>query len=484
MKEILENTYGILVYQEQIMQLAQKLAGYSLGEADLMRRAMGKKKKEEMALHEEKFIDGAVQRGILREKAEKIFSLMAQFADYGFNRSHSFAYAYLAYQTAYLKAHYPAHFFAAVLSNELANSEKLARYIGEMKTFGIHLLPPDINTSQDGFTAVAQAIRFGLAAIKGIGSSAVQMIIQARTDGGTFRSIFDFAERVDQRAVNKRVLESLVKAGAFDQHMPNRAALLLVVDQAIEHGARKQREKASQQIGFAALTNSFSDAELEPVLPDIKPWARKELLAHEKETLGFYASGHPLEDYAESIRSLTATATSNISEQEDGQIVILGGLIVDSTVKITKKGDQFALFRVEDQYGSVKVVCWPETFARHKSLVQNNLAVLVTGKLELTYEGTATIVAQEIKQLESARVGVAKAIYIKLAEDCVNEDQLVLLSSLLGARQGSSPVFFELLTSEKIWVRLRANQFLRVQITPQLIEDINAICKKWQIALE
>src|SRR6185436_9342026 len=158
MKEILSNTFGVLVYQEQIMQLAQKLAGYSLGEADLMRRAMGKKKKEEMALHEEKFIDGAVERGIPREKAEKIFSLMAQFADYGFNRSHSFAYAYLAYQTAYLKAHYPTHFYAAVLSNELANSEKLARYIGEMKTFGIHLLPPDINTSQEGFTAVAQAI--------------------------------------------------------------------------------------------------------------------------------------------------------------------------------------------------------------------------------------------------------------------------------------------------------------------------------------
>src|SRR5205085_11480525 len=193
--------------------------------------------------HEEKFINGAVERGIAREKAEKIFSLMAQFADYGFNRSHSFAYAYLAYQTAFLKAHYPTHFYAAVLSNELTNSEKLARYIGEMKTFRIQLLPPDINTSKEGFTAIVQAIRFGLAAIKGIGSSVVQMILQARREGGAFRSIFDFAERVDQRAVNKRVLESLVKAGAFDQLTPNRAALMVVVDRAIERGAHEQREK-------------------------------------------------------------------------------------------------------------------------------------------------------------------------------------------------------------------------------------------------
>jgi DNA polymerase III subunit alpha len=242
MKEFLENTYGILVYQEQIMQLAQKLAGYSLGEADLMRRAMGKKKKEEMAAHEEKFINGAVERGIAKDKAVTVFNLMAQFADYGFNRSHSFAYAYLAYQTAYLKAHYTPHFYAAVLSNEASNTGKLARYIGEMKNFGIQLLPPDVNISHEGFTADGNAVRFGLAAIKGLGSSAVQMIIQART-AGAFSSIFDFTERVDQRAANKRVLESLVKAGAFDFQTTNRAALLAAVDRALEEGARLPRLK-------------------------------------------------------------------------------------------------------------------------------------------------------------------------------------------------------------------------------------------------
>jgi DNA polymerase III subunit alpha len=485
MKEILQNTYGILVYQEQIMQLAQKLAGYSLGEADLMRRAMGKKKKEEMALHEEKFIYGAVERGIPRDKAEKIFSLMAQFADYGFNRSHSFAYAYLAYQTAYLKANYPTHFYAAVLSNELSNSEKLARYIGEMKIFNIQLLPPDINISQEGFTALGQAIRFGLVAIKGIGSSAIQIILQARKEGGDFRSIFNFTERVDQRAVNKRVLESLIKAGAFNQLTPNRAALLALVDRAIEHGSRAQRDKASGQTGlFAVFAESSSGTLLEPLLQDIKPWSRKEVLAHEKEALGFYVSGHPLEEYAESIMRLTMVDTGNIAEQEDGAIVTLGGLVVDLATRITKKGDYFALFRVEDQYGSVKIVCWPETYTRYKSIIQSDLAVLVKGKLELTVDGIATIVAQEIQQLEGARAGVAKAIYIKLTEASINEENLTLLSHILSTEQGNTLVFLELLTSENMLVRLRANQYLRILATTKFIEDICAICPKWQIVLE
>src|SRR6476619_974418 len=202
MKDILENTFGVLVYQEQIMQLAQKLAGYSLGDADLMRRAMGKKKREEMAVHEEKFINGAVERGIKREKAEKIFSLMAQFSDYGFNRSHSVAYAYLAFQTAYLKAHYPEHFYAAVLSNEAQDAGKVFKYSKELRAQGISLLPPDVNESYSGFTPLAGAIRYGLTAIKGLGQSIVKAICEAR-DSGPFRSFFDFAERVESSALNK-----------------------------------------------------------------------------------------------------------------------------------------------------------------------------------------------------------------------------------------------------------------------------------------
>lgn len=484
MKEILINTYGILVYQEQIMQLAQQLAGYSLGEADLMRRAMGKKKKEEMAIHEEKFVQGAIDRKIQEDKARRIFSLMAQFADYGFNRSHSFAYAYLAYQTAYLKAHFPTHFYAAVLSNEITNTDKVSRYVSEMKAFGIKLLPPEVNSSHEGFTPVGDSIRFGLAAIKGLGSSAVQMIVQARDGGDNFRSVFDFAERVDQRAVNKRVLESLIKSGAFDSLYSNRASLMTVVDKAIEYGSKAQRDRNSGQAGlFIASDNSIDGLLDEPKLPNIKPWSRKELLAFEKEALGFYVSGHPLEDYADSLRSLTKVDSVNIAEFEHGSKVAMGGVIVDVAIKTTKKGDRFALFRLEDRFGSVKIVCWPEQYNRYKSLVEADLAVLVRGRLELSDEGGATIVTQELQQLESARATALKAVIIKIREDSVDETRLKSLSDFISANPGNISVFFDLMTTEGVLVRLQPNQFLRLNVPHDLTERIQELCPSWEVEL-
>jgi DNA polymerase-3 subunit alpha len=483
MKENLENTYGILVYQEQIMQLAQNLAGYSLGEADLMRRAMGKKKKEEMAKHEEKFISGAIARGIQEDKAQRIFTLMAQFADYGFNRSHSFAYAYLAYQTAYLKAHHPTHFYAAVLSNEIANTAKLARYIGEMKTFEIELLPPDVNSSHEGFTPVGKAIRFGLAAIKGLGSSAVLMIIRAREEGGPFRSIYDFAERVDQRAVNKRVLESLIKSGAFDGAATNRASMMAVLDKAIEYGARAQRDKLSGQTGLFA--DAMTAAVEEPALPSVAHWSKKESLAFEKEALGFYASGHPLEDYAEAIKGLTRFDNGNIEEAAHGDQVALGGIIVDLATKTTKKGDRFALFRLEDQYGAVKVVCWPEQFNRYKSLLQSDEIVLVKGRLELSDEGGAgaTIVVQEIHQLERARSIAARAIIIKMPERSVTARGLAELGDLVSKHQGGAAVLLQVETDDGMTIRLRPQQFFRLNVSPELTAEIEKIGENWQVEL-
>jgi DNA polymerase-3 subunit alpha len=483
MKENLENTYGILVYQEQIMQLAQNLAGYSLGEADLMRRAMGKKKKEEMAKHEEKFISGAVARGIQEEKARRVFTLMAQFADYGFNRSHSFAYAYLAYQTAYLKAHYPTHFFAAVLSNEIANTAKLSRYISEMKVFEIEILPPDVNSSHEGFTPVGNAIRFGLAAIKGLGSSAVQMIISARGGGGPFRSIYDFAERVDQRAVNKRVLESLIKSGAFDSVAANRAALMAILDKAIEYGARAQRDKLSGQTGL--FGDAMTSAVEEPALPQVAQWTKKESLALEKEALGFYASGHPLEDYAESIKGLTRYDTGNIEEAAHGDMVGLGGIIVELATKTTKKGDRFALFRLEDQYGSVKVVCWPEQFNKHKNLLQSDEVVLVKGKLELSDEGGAgaTIVVQELHQLERARSSAARAIIVRMPERSVTAGSLAALGDLVARHQGSASVLLQVETDDGLMAQLRPQQFFRVNVSPELTAEIENIGDNWQVEL-
>jgi DNA polymerase-3 subunit alpha len=480
----LENTLGIMVYQEQIMQLAQNLAGYSLGEADLMRRAMGKKKKEEMAKHEEKFIGGTVANGIQESKARQIFTLMAQFADYGFNRSHSFAYAYLAYQTAWLKAHYPTHFYAAVLSNEIANTAKLARYIGEMKVFGIELLPPDVNSSHEGFTPVGQTIRFGLAAIKGLGSSAVQMITRAREEGGAFKSIYDFAERVDQRAVNKRVLESLIKSGAFDGTSPNRAALMAVLDRAIEYGARAQRDKLSGQGGlFASATGEAESSAADPGLPTVPPWSRKESLSYEKESLGFYASGHPLEDYAETIGALTRFDSGNIAEAAHAEQVAMGGIIIDLATKTTKKGDRFALFRLEDQYGSVKIVCWPEQFNRYKNLLRVDEVVLVRGRLELSDEGEATIIAQEVLHPERARSSAARAIVIRVPERSVNSRTIDSLTRVVTRHQGVAPVIIEVEIPDGLITRLRPQQLFRVNVSPELTREIENIGDDWQVDL-
>jgi DNA polymerase-3 subunit alpha len=484
MKEILENTLGIIIYQEQIMQLAQNLAGYSLGEADLMRRAMGKKKKEEMARHEEKFISGAVANGISEDKAHRIFTLMAQFADYGFNRSHSFAYAYLAYQTAYLKAHYSTHFYAAVLSNEIANTAKLARYIGEMKAFGIELLPPDVNSSHEGFTPVGEAIRFGLAAIKGLGSVAVQMIIRAREEGGAFRSIYDFAERVDSRAVNKRVLESLIKSGAFDAMTPNRAALMAALDKAIEYGARAQRDKISGQGGlFADAADRADDSAADPGLPSVPPWSKKESLAFEKESLGFYASGHPLEDYAESIRGLTKFDSGKTAEATHGDQVAMGGIIVELATKTTKRGDRFATFKLEDQYGAVKVLCWPEQFNRYKSLIQSDEVVLVRGRLELSDEGDATIIAQEAQHLEKARSSAARGIVIKMAERSITTQGIAKLGELALRHQGGASVLIEVETADGATVRLRPQQISRVKVAPELTREIESLGENWRVEL-
>ena len=481
MKEILENTYGILVYQEQIMQLAQKLAGYSLGEADLMRRAMGKKKKEEMAKHEAKFVDGAIERGIAKEKAAKIFSLMAQFADYGFNRSHSFAYAYLAYQTAYLKANYPTYFYAAVLTSEGDNTEKVARYIGEMKSRGFALLPPDVNTSNQGFTPVGEAVRFGLAAIKGVGEAAVQSILRVRADG-PFKSLFDLSDRIDSRAVNKRVFEAMTKSGALDGlaggNSVKRSALFATLDKAMEQGAKSQRDRASGQIGFFEM---IPMEESEPDLVACKPWSKKEQLNFEKETLGFYASGHPLEEYRESLQGLATVDGGNIGERPHGEQIAMGGIVIDLAVRTTKKGDRFALFRLEDQFASVKIVCWPEQYNKYKTHIEDGKALLIKGKLEVADDGAATIITQELQPLDGARAFAAQGMLIRLSEKSLIGDRLHSLSRLFNTNAGHSPVTLELHTEQNQTVKIRPNQFLRVKITPDLETSIKEICPDWEV---
>jgi len=467
MKDILSNTYGIIVYQEQIMQLAQKLAGYTLSEADLMRRAMGKKKREEMAVHEQKFIDGAVERGLKREKAEKIFSLMNQFSDYGFNRSHSVAYAYLAFQTAYLKAHFPEHFYAAVLSSEAQDAAKVFKYSKELRAQRIQLLPPDVNESNSGFTPLKGAIRYGLAAIKGLGQSTVNAIIEGRKSG-PFKSFFDFAERVEQSALNRRALEGLVSAGAFDslnssQKTVNewRGALHNSVDVALSRGQRAKRERLMGQNGlFGAV--AADDECVDQLPPTAKGWTRTEMLAAERGALGFYITGHPLDRYLELLQGLKSAKSIELASLTGGSRISIGGIIGDLQIKTTKKGDRFALLRLEDEAGGTKCVCWPETYRKYSAFLQNEFPALITGRLELTEDGPPSIIADLVQNLDNLLQGSEITVLrIPAAED--TEALLDGILHVLNTHPGTCEIALELLTENDVLVRVKPNSQLRIE---------------------
>jgi DNA polymerase-3 subunit alpha len=482
LKEIMGNTLGICVYQEQLMAVFQKLAGYSLGEADLVRRAMGKKKREELDKHKEKFLKQATERGHNRAQLERLWTSFEGFADYAFNRAHSFSYGYLAYQTAYLKAHYPTHFWAAVLSNELNNTAKVVRYINEARGQGIEILPPDVNASLDNFTAGGNSIRFGLAAIKGIGQSAVASIIDARSSGGPFLSLFDFTERVDSRAVNKRVLESLIRAGAFDSVNKSRARLFAAIDSAIEGGQRLQRSRASGQTDlFGAL--AASEPLADPPLPDVPEWANHELLKGEKETLGFYISGHPLSGFEEVLKDFADSDVDRLSGLSHGSIVTLGGVVMDLNLRTTKKGDRFGLFQLEDQFGSVKVVAWPDVFARSNPVMQNDSAVLVRGRLEVDDGGAMTIIAEEIQPLHNIRERSARSVVLHFDADAIDDPKLDKLYALLDANRGECGVLFEVTLGDGRVARVQPNHLMRVKVTPALTNSIQEVIAGCRVEL-
>ncbi len=449
MKEILENTFGILVYQEQIMQLAQKLAGYSLGEADMMRRAMGKKKRSEMAKHEEKFIEGSVANGVAREKAEEIYNLMAQFADYGFNRSHSVAYAYIAYQTAYLKAHYPAYFYASVLSSEADNSAKIYKYANELKKSGLKLLPPDVNESDSGFTPSEGAVRFGLTAIKGLGSSGVESITGARNEGGRFTSLFDFAERLPQGTINRRGLESLVGAGAFDSVIPDghtiaqgRARLFASVDKAISRAQRAWDDKLRGQTDlFASVQNESGSDHLD--LPNVKPWSESELSNQEKNAVGFYLSTHPLETYAELLRDLNVKTVDDYFEVSRGDRIALAGLVSRFQAKYSKKGNRFCIFRLEDQTGGVKCLGWAEAYNKFSSVLDDDELLLVEGRVESNEGQDITVIIDDAKRLSDIAFETVSKLSISLPPGEYDTAFLENLLSILSRKRGSCDVFLK-----------------------------------------
>ncbi|MCK4417933.1 MAG: DNA polymerase III subunit alpha, partial [Candidatus Latescibacteria bacterium] len=378
LKPILEETYGIIVYQEQVMRIASVLAGFSLAQADILRRAMGKKQPEIMEEQRGPFIEGCRKKKINEETAEKIFAAMAQFAGYGFNKAHSSGYALIAYQTAYLKAHFPQEFMAANLTSEMGNSDRVGVLLDECRRMGIQVLPPDVNESQAGFTVVPEGIRFGLGAIKNVGIAVIKAIVKAREKEGKFKNIFDFCERVDQRYLNKRTIESLIMAGATDSLAGHRAQLITVLEQALE-GA--QTIQADRQRGQTSLFENLSVQEKE--LPDIPPWSESQMLADEKKMLGFYVSGHPLEKYQQDLQAFATHRIGELSELEDGTAVVVGGIITKLKKTTDRKGKPMAFATLEDFSGATEVLVFSDSYEKFRSLVVTDQLVMAEGRVSI-----------------------------------------------------------------------------------------------------
>jgi len=412
LKELLEETYGVIVYQEQVMQISNRLAGYSLGEADVLRRAMGKKKAEEMAKQREHFIQGALERGFPQRKIEKIFDLMEQFAGYGFNKSHSAAYAYLAFVTGYLKAHYPVDFMAALLTSETGNTAKVVKYINECREMGITILPPDVNHSDWSFTPDGQGIRFGLGAVKNLGQSAVEAIAKARQEVGRFLSLDQFCEKVDLGAINRRMIESLIRAGAMDSLEGTRSRKFAAVEGAMEAGQRAWRDRESGQVGLFGEAMA-GEAHSAP-LPNVPDFTDKEKLAGEKEMLGFWVTGHPLDRYADKVAELATHDSGRLEGLNKGAEVSLCGVLTGITRKRNREGKPWAAMTLEDRNGSVEALVFAASFERLAPLVVEDQAVMVRGLALPEETGPPKISVQEIVALDNARVDLPTVISIRV----------------------------------------------------------------------
>ncbi len=446
LQAILQETLGVIVYQEQVMQIANRLAGYSLGEADLLRRAMGKKKPEEMAQQRERFIEGATQRKYPPRKIEKIFDLMAQFAGYGFNKSHSAAYALLAYHTAYLKTHFPVEFMAALLTSVTGSTDDVVKYINECREMGIAVEAPDINVSDANFTPHGESIRFGLAAVKNVGGNAIESIVAARKKLGRFPSIFEFCEHVDLRLLNKRVLESLVKSGAMDS-LGRRAQLMAVLDKAMEQAQKVQRDAESGQHGLFGVFAQDEMAGDNHKLPDTPDWDEHTRLSAEKEILGFFITGHPLEKYRDKLADLQALSTQEISAMKSStgkdETIVTAGIISNRRVLKSKRGEFYAQATLEDMAGSIDMIVFPEAFKRIGEKVKLEVPVLVRAGVRIEEGANAKITAAEITPLEDAKVPLPKAIRIRVPLEHSREGTVDDLHQLFLERKGEAKVLFD-----------------------------------------
>ncbi|MFQ5579372.1 MAG: DNA polymerase III subunit alpha [Nitrospiria bacterium] len=442
LKDILKETYGVIVYQEQVMKIANVVGGFSLGEADLLRRAMGKKKPEEMAAQKTIFIERATKKGITVSKAEKIFDLMEFFAGYGFNKSHSAAYALITFQTAYLKCHHPAEFMTALLSCEMGNSDKVVKYITECRKMGIQILPPDVNESNKDFTVVPEGIRFGLGAIKNVGSGAIDSVLAARHEEGRFTSLFDFCRKIDLRKTNKRVIEGLIKSGAFDSTKALRAALTEHLEQAIQEGGQYQRVKETGQMTFFGDQVENLESPAEPPLHDVQEWSESKIAKLEKEALGFYITCHPLQRFEGLMKKRLATPTEALESLEDNRAVRFCGMVVQEKITTTKRGDRMAYLRIEDLSGSVEVIVFPDLYQKTAPLFKKDIPLLFVGTVDRAEKGV------KMKATAVVPLQLKTNVSIVLSADRVSAREIERLQQILLRFPGSLPVYLKIMTPE------------------------------------
>lgn len=487
LEPILKPTYGVIIYQEQVMRIASDLAGFTLGEADLLRRAMGKKKPEIIAGLRQQFIAGAVGKGIEEETAGKIFDLMEYFAGYGFNKSHSAAYAFLAYQTAYLKAHYPVEFMAALLTSVVESKDKVPFYIEECRQRKIEILPPDINYSRENFTVSSNKIRFGMAAIKQVGYQAIQAIIRERKEE-PFQSLQDFCERVDLTHINRRVIENLIKAGAFSSVPGTRAQLLEILHTCIERGILLQKDKDSRQMSLFDFAEEKTILNPPIPLPEVRDFSDKEILQMEKEVLGLYLSGHPLAEFKDIIRNKTSHNIETLKEAHDGEMVILAGLMTAIKRTITKRGQSMAYFVLEDLTGNLDCLLFPKKLLQYNHFLQNDMPVLIKGRLNIQ-EDNPKLFVEEISSLEEATVVESEGIfsqnkvtkiYLKIppgvGQTQIWEDLIPIFKKF----PGNNPVFLYFPEIKKL---IKSDSKFWVENSPALLEELRDFLGESSVSL-
>lgn len=442
LQPILQETFGVVLYQEQVMQIVQVLAGFSLGQADLLRRAMGHKQPELLMKQKADFLAGTKKNGIDDSLAEKIFELLFHFANYGFNKSHSAAYALVAWQTAYLKAHYPPEFMAAMLSSVMDFNDKVSVYIEQCRRMGIPILPPDINASSATFSVDGKAIRFGLAAVRNVGEAAINELETVREKGGAFKSLLDFCSRVDLRIVNKRVVESLIKCGAFDSLKNYRSQLLAVLDSVINLALRAQKDMSHGQIGL--FEDDAADAALEVALPDIREEIPAQLLAWEREITGFYITGHPLDKYQTVLDRLPAIGRVLSGEAKERQLVRVAGLVANAKRIATKKGDTMCFITLEDYTHSIEVIAFPKVFYEHMNLLTVDTPLVIEGRVNLTDTG-AKILADQIWSLDTYR----SDYYITIRDEQASEENFQALRQIFSQHHGEHIVYLYMVDKQQ-----------------------------------